>query len=101
DPALLRRLLARALELPAAEAPELVGASPVLAKLKQQIAQFAGSPYPVLVEGESGSGKELVARNLHQLSPRSGRPYLTLNCAAISSRGRSAPTCITACPCSA
>ena len=84
DPALLRRLLARALELPAAEAPELVGASPVLAKLKQQIAQFAGSPYPVLIEGESGSGKELVARNLHQLSPRSGRPYLTLNCAAIS-----------------
>jgi DNA-binding NtrC family response regulator len=84
DPALLKRLLARALELPAAEAPELVGASPVLAKLKQQIAQFAGSPYPVLIEGESGSGKELVARNLHQLSPRSSRPYLTLNCAAIS-----------------
>ncbi len=84
DPALLRRLLSRALELPAAEAPELVGASPVLAKLKQQIAQFAGSPYPVLIEGESGSGKELVARNLHRLSPRSGRPYLTLNCAAIS-----------------
>ena len=84
DPALLKRLLARALELPAAEAPELVGASPVLAKLKQQIAQFAGSPYPVLIEGESGSGKELVARSLHQLSPRSSRPYLTLNCAAIS-----------------
>jgi DNA-binding NtrC family response regulator len=84
DPALLRRLLARALELPAAEAAELVGASPVLAKLKQQVAQFAGSPYPVLIEGESGSGKELVARNLHRLSPRSGRPYLTLNCAAIS-----------------
>ena len=84
DPALLKRLLARALELPAAEAPELVGASPVLAKLKHQIAQFAGSPYPVLIEGESGSGKELVARSLHQLSPRSSRPYLTLNCAAIS-----------------
>ena len=84
DPALLKRLLARALELPAAEAPELVGASPALAKLKQQIAQFAGSPYPVLIEGESGSGKELVARNLHRLSPRSNRPYLTLNCAAIS-----------------
>ena len=84
DPALLKRLLARALELPAAEAPELVGASPALAKLKQQIAQFAGSPYPVLIEGESGSGKELVARSLHRLSPRSSRPYLTLNCAAIS-----------------
>ena len=84
DPALLKRLLSRALELPSAEAPELLGASPVLARLKQQIAQFAGSPYPVLIEGESGSGKELVARNLHRLSPRSSRPYLTLNCAAIS-----------------
>jgi len=84
DPALLKRLLSRALELPSAEAPELLGASPVLARLKQQIAQFASSPYPVLIEGESGSGKELVARNLHQLSPRSSRPYLTLNCAAIS-----------------
>jgi DNA-binding NtrC family response regulator len=84
DPALLKRLLARALELPPAEAPELVGASPVLAKLKHQMAQFAGSPYPVLIEGESGSGKELVARSLHRLSPRSSRPYLTLNCAAIS-----------------
>ena len=84
DPALLKRLFSRALELPSAEAPELVGASPALARLKQQIAQFAGSPYPVLIEGESGSGKELVARNLHRLSPRSSRPYLTLNCAAIS-----------------
>src|SRR5205807_9609751 len=54
DPALLKRLLARALELPSADAPELVGASPALARLQQQIAQFAGSPYPVLIEGESG-----------------------------------------------
>ena len=84
DPALLRRLLARALEVPAPEQVELVGASPALAKLKSQIAQFAASPYPVLIEGESGSGKELVAANLHRLSPRAGRPYLTLNCAAIA-----------------
>ncbi len=84
DPALLRRVLARALELPAADAAELVGASPALAKLKSQIAQFAASPYPVLIEGESGSGKELVAASLHRLSPRASRAYLTLNCAAIS-----------------
>ena len=38
----------------------------------------------MLIEGESGSGKELVAANLHRLSPRASRPYLTLNCAAIS-----------------
>ena len=84
DPANLARLLARGLELPAAEDQEFVGASPALAKLKSQIAQFAAAPYPVLIEGESGSGKELVAANIHRLSPRSSRPYLTLNCAAIS-----------------
>jgi len=84
DPALLRRLLEHALEAPAAEQAELVGASPALAKLKSQIAQFAASPYPVLIEGESGSGKELVAASLHRLSPHATRPYLTLNCAAIA-----------------
>jgi DNA-binding NtrC family response regulator len=84
DPALLRRVLGRALEAPAAEPAELVGASPALAKLKNQIAQFAASPYPVLIEGESGSGKELAAASLHRLSPRAARPYLALNCAAIA-----------------
>ena len=49
---------------------DFVGASPALAKLKSQIAQFAAAPYPVLIEGESGSGKELVALRLHRLSPR-------------------------------
>jgi len=70
--------------VPAGEEVDLVGSSPALAKLKNQIAQFAAAPYPVLIEGESGSGKELVAANIHRLSPRSSRPYLTLNCAAIS-----------------
>jgi len=84
DPAQLRRALARALAVPAAQDVELVGASPALQKLKRQIAQFADAPYPVLIEGESGSGKELVAASLHRLSPHAGRPYLTLNCAAIA-----------------
>src|SRR5688500_15989805 len=84
DPASLGRLLARGLVLPAAEEADFVGASPALAKLKNQIAQFAAAPYPALIEGESGSGKELVARRLHRLSPRAARPYLSLNCAAIS-----------------
>jgi DNA-binding NtrC family response regulator len=84
DPASLARLLARGLELPAAQDDDFVGASPALAKLKNQIAQFAAAPYPVLIEGESGSGKELVATRLHRLSPRAGRPYFSLNCAAIS-----------------
>ena len=84
DTASLARTLARGLELPAAEDADFVGASPALAKLKSQIAQFAAAPYPVLIEGESGSGKELVAGRLHRLSPRAGRPYLSLNCAALS-----------------
>jgi len=84
EPALLKRLLARALEAPAGDDADLVGDSPALAKLKSQIAQFAAAPYPVLIEGESGSGKEMVARSLHRLSPRASRPYLTLNCAAIA-----------------
>jgi DNA-binding NtrC family response regulator len=83
-PPLLRRLFARALAVPAAENADLVGDSPAIAKLKSQIAQYAASPYPVLIEGESGSGKELVAASLHRLSPRATRPYLTLNCAALS-----------------
>ena len=61
DPASLARALARGLEAPAAEEADFVGASPPLAKLKSQIAQFADAPFPVLIEGESGSGKELVA----------------------------------------
>jgi len=84
DPKLLRRLLARALEAPAGDEADLVGDSPAIAKLKSQIAQFAASPYPVLIEGESGSGKEMAARSLHRRSPRAERPYLTLNCAAIA-----------------
>ena len=84
DPGLLKRLLLRALEAPSGDQADLIGESAALAKLKSQIAQFAASPYPVLIEGESGSGKEMAARSLHRLSPRAGRPYLTLNCAAIA-----------------
>jgi DNA-binding NtrC family response regulator len=90
DPAALKATLARALAWRAAEEKrehgieELIGQSPALLKLKSQIAQFADSPFPVLIEGESGSGKELVARSLHRLSARAAKPYLALNCAAIA-----------------
>jgi DNA-binding NtrC family response regulator len=52
--------------------------------LRMQITQFADSPFPVLIEGESGSGKELVAGSFHYASKRSLHPYLSVNCAAIS-----------------
>jgi DNA-binding NtrC family response regulator len=84
DAAMIQRVLERALKLPSAREAELVGSSPALAKLKSQIQQFANSPFSVLIEGESGSGKELVAQSLHRRSARAARPYLTLNCAAIS-----------------
>jgi DNA-binding NtrC family response regulator len=86
DPAALKRALRRALAHPAAtsDAPSLIGHSPALQKLKEQIAQFANWPFPVLIEGESGSGKELVAQSLHRLSARATKPYLALNCAAIA-----------------
>ena len=53
-------------------------------QLRLQIRQFAKSQFPVLIEGESGSGKELVAAALHKFSERSNKPYLALNCAAIA-----------------
>jgi DNA-binding NtrC family response regulator len=90
DPAALKKILARALAVRDAElvytrgAEELIGQSPALMKLKSQLAQFADSPFPVLIEGESGSGKELVAQSLHRLSARADRPYFALNCAAIA-----------------
>ncbi len=62
----------------------IVGDSLPVQKLRQQIMQYADAPFPVLIEGESGSGKELVAASLHRQSSRSGKPYFALNCAAIS-----------------
>ena len=88
----LRKLLLNALQFRAADlargdesvGEQLVGASAVLEKLKSQIRQYADSPFPALVEGESGSGKEVVARSLHRLSWRRAQPWFALNCAAIA-----------------
>ena len=86
----LRALLHQILAYPtfsaavAASRPELVGASLPMQKLRLQLRQYANSPFPVLIDGESGSGKEIVAASLHRLSDRAAKPYLALNCAAIS-----------------
>src|SRR3989442_7900739 len=64
------------------EAP-LVGASPAMAKLQEQIARVAPVPSPVLIEGESGSGKELVAREVHSRSAAARGPFLAINSAAL------------------
>ena len=62
---------------------ELVGVSPAMATVKDMIVRVAPSDSPVLVEGESGTGKELVAAAIHRLSPRSGGPFITVNCGAV------------------
>lgn len=89
----LQTLLHNALKLQDAELDEekvhqtscgLLGDSLAMQTLRTQIGQFADAPFPVLIEGESGSGKELVASCLHRLSKRAKQPYLSINCAAIS-----------------
>ena len=62
----------------------LLGESPAITTLHQLIDQFSDTPFPVLIEGESGSGKELVAQYTHDKSARSEAPFLTINCAAFT-----------------
>ena len=63
---------------------EIVGSSPVMLKVHQQIHRAAPSKATVLVRGESGVGKELVARAVHFSSDRKNAPFVCLNCAALS-----------------
>lgn len=59
------------------------GQSPAIHELLVRIEQMAPVSSTVLVQGESGTGKELVARAVHDLSPRRGKPFITVNCAAL------------------
>lgn len=63
---------------------ELLGVGPAMADLRQAVARAAAAPFPVLIVGESGVGKELVARAIHRESPRRLRNFATLNCAALT-----------------
>lgn len=66
------------------EAPfEIVGKTPVMRALMEKIEKVASTPARVLITGENGTGKELVARALHRMSPRAGKPFVEVNCAAI------------------
>ncbi|WP_427913312.1 sigma-54-dependent transcriptional regulator [Ramlibacter sp. MMS24-I3-19] len=62
----------------------LVGTSAPMEQVYQQLARVAGTSVTVFVTGESGTGKELVARTVHDLSRRRARPFLAVNCGAIS-----------------
>jgi two-component system, NtrC family, C4-dicarboxylate transport response regulator DctD len=61
----------------------LLGVSRGLQTLRRQVLDLAALPVNVLIRGETGSGKELVARCLHDFGPRAGKPFVALNCAAI------------------
>jgi len=91
EPEKIKTLLQNALQIRDAELTAqagggagLIGKSLPIDKLRQQINQYANAPFPVLIEGESGSGKELIASALHSQSTRAAKPFLALNCAAIS-----------------
>lgn len=91
----LRNIVASALKLsepgnPQAQPPTqahnqnlIVGQAKAIQALNKQIAKLARSQAPIYIAGESGSGKELVARMIHQLGPRSEAPFIPVNCGAI------------------
>ena len=86
----LRNLVGQALQ-PAARAGDattdgghrLIGESPVIDHLRHEIGKVARSQAPVVITGESGSGKELVARLIHEQGPRAEQPFVPLNCGAV------------------
>lgn len=91
DLARLRELVATALRIRSPEGEEgpinsrLLGDSPPMKALRKQIQKLARSQAPVYISGESGSGKELVARLIHEQGPRAEQPFVPVNCGAIPS----------------
>ncbi len=85
-----RRQLARQVDLlqrhirPSGSLEALIGTSPAMAQAKEWIVRAAPTPGAVLITGETGTGKELAARAIHAGSPRRERPFVALNCAALT-----------------
>ncbi len=71
-------------EVPTQEMPGLIGKSEQIQQLKKHIRIAAKSNLPVLITGEGGTGKELVARLMHSVSDRASGPFIAVNCAALS-----------------
>jgi two-component system, NtrC family, nitrogen regulation response regulator GlnG len=69
--------------VPLAATPEIIGAAPAMQEVFRAIGRLARSHITVLINGESGTGKELVAKALHRHSPRTKKPFIALNMAAI------------------
>lgn len=89
----LKALVEAAIELPEAvdettirdESSRLTGRSPAVAELRKNLVKVARSQAPVFIQGESGSGKEVCARLIHENSARCNRPFIAVNCGAIPS----------------
>ncbi|SNS86883.1 two-component system, NtrC family, C4-dicarboxylate transport response regulator DctD [Noviherbaspirillum humi] len=63
--------------------PRIIGRSPAIDRVRRLVANIAATEAPVLIDGETGAGKELVATSLHELSPRRDKPFVALNCGAM------------------
>ncbi len=63
---------------------EMLGESLAMQRIYEQLPRLAASDASVLITGESGTGKELVARSIHRLSPRADKPFVAINCAALT-----------------
>ncbi|MFD1332624.1 sigma-54-dependent transcriptional regulator [Methylopila musalis] len=79
DPELIAAVLAAVAD----DQRDLVFRDPAMIAVVQLATQIAGSSASVLITGESGSGKEMLARHVHQKSPRASKPFVSVNCAAI------------------
>lgn len=83
----LRELVKHALQvqIPTAtdSSREMIGQAPPMVRLRAQAHKVARSQAPIHIHGESGVGKEVIARLIHQLSPRAGKPFIAVNCGAI------------------
>jgi two-component system, NtrC family, C4-dicarboxylate transport response regulator DctD len=64
-------------------APRIIGRSPAIEQVRRLIANIAPTDAPVLINGDTGAGKELIARSLHELSPRRDKPFIAVNCGAL------------------
>jgi DNA-binding NtrC family response regulator len=86
--AIARRKLARGISEAATKAPtapvaQIVGTTPAMLAVYKTVAHVAPTTATILIVGESGTGKELVARAIHAKSPRSGKPFVAINCGAL------------------
>src|ERR1700682_2000419 len=62
---------------------QVIGSSPALEAVLEQVERVAPTDSTVIIQGETGTGKELIAHAIHNISSRCGRPFIRLNCAAI------------------